>query len=117
MSRDEQFTVASLKEAIQDGRVAMIGPIRQEVLSGIKTAAQFEKLRTALMAFPDVPLTAHYFEEAARLSNFCRNHGVECGSTEILICAVAAELRYGILTYDKGLQRCIQLLRTEGVLR
>jgi len=33
LSDEEQRMVALLGEAIQDGRVAMIGPIRQEVLS------------------------------------------------------------------------------------
>ena len=44
------------------------------------------------------------------------DRGVECGSTDILICAVAVQMHYDILTYDKGLKRCIQLLRTEGLL-
>lgn len=117
MSGDEQFTLASLKEAILDGRVAIIGPIRQEVLSGIKDMAQFEKLRTALSTFPDEPLTTSHYEEAARLFNLCRSRGVECGSIDILICAVAARMDYGILTSDKALKRCIQTLRTEGLIR
>jgi len=42
---DEKIMVASVEEAIRDGQVVIIGPIRQEVLSGIKDTAQFEKLR------------------------------------------------------------------------
>jgi hypothetical protein len=34
----------------------MIGPIRQELLSGIKEQAQFEKVKNALQAFRDEPL-------------------------------------------------------------
>ena len=117
LSSDEQFTLASLKEAIRDGRVVILGPIRQEVLSGIESQAQFEKLRSTLAAFPDEPLTTSHFEEAARLFNLCRSRGVECGSTDILICAVVAQRHYDILTYDQGLKRCIQVLRAEGLLR
>jgi hypothetical protein len=116
LSSDEQFTLASLKEAIRDGRVVLIGPIRQEVLSGIKAQAQFEKLRNALAAFADEPLTTHHFEEAARLFNLCRSRGVECGSTDILICAVAVQMHYDILTYDQGLKRCMKALRTQGLM-
>jgi predicted nucleic acid-binding protein len=116
LSGDEQFVLASLKEAIRDSRVGIVGAIRQEVLSGIKEFAQFEKLRTALQAFPDEPLTTLHFEEAARLFNLCRSCGIECGSTDILICAVAVQMQYDILTYDKGLKRCIQLLRTLAIL-
>jgi hypothetical protein len=72
MNDDEQCMLASLTEAIQDGRVAIIGPIRQEVLSGINETAQFEKLRSALEPFPDEELTTSHYEEAARLFNLCQ---------------------------------------------
>jgi predicted nucleic acid-binding protein len=117
LSSDEQFTLSSLYEAIQEGRVAIIGPIRQEVLSGIKDLIQFEKLRSALELFLDEQLLTTHYEEAARLFNICRSRGVECGSTDILICAIAAQKHYGILTYDQGLMRCIELLQSEGLLR
>jgi hypothetical protein len=117
MSGDEQLVLASLTESIKDGRVAIIGPIRQEVLSGIKYLVQFEKLRFALEAFPDEPLTTPHYEEAARLYNLCRSRGVECGSTDILICAVAARMQWTVLTCDGGLTRCIGVLRAEGLIR
>lgn len=116
-SDDEQLILTSLQEAIRDGRVLIIGPIRQEVLSGIKELAQFDKLRTALGAFEDETLTAYHFEEAARLYNHCRSLGVECGSTDILICEVAIQKQCGILTYDIGLKRCMDVLRTENVMK
>lgn len=116
LSSDEQFTLASLKEAIKDDRVVLIGPVRQEVLSGIKAQAQFEKLRSHLAAFADLAITAQQFERAAYFYNLCRSHGFECGATDILICAVAVEMHYDILTNDKGLQRCIQLLRNQGLM-
>jgi hypothetical protein len=117
ISGDEQLVLASLTEIIKVGRVAIIGPIRQEVLSGIKYLVQFEKLRFALEAFPDEPLTTLHHEEAARLYNLCRSRGVECGSTDILICAVAVQTQWTILTYDHGLKRCVEVLRSEGLMR
>ena len=116
LSSYEQFTLASLKEAIKDGRVVLIGPIRQEVLSGIKSQAQFEKLRNSLAAFADEPLTPRHFEEAARLFNLCSSRGVECGSVDVLICAVAVQMHYDILTYDRGLKRCMQALQSEKLI-
>lgn len=117
MNGDEQFVLASLKEAILDSRVVLIGPIRQAVLSGIKELVQFGKLRAALAAFPDESLATQDYEEAARLFNLCRSRGVECGSIDILICAVAVKMHYGILTNDQGMNRCIQVLRAEGLMR
>jgi hypothetical protein len=117
LNEEEQQMVASLGDAIQDGRVAIVGPIRQEVLSGIKEIAQFERLRRALEAFPDTPVETPHYEEAARLFNLCRRRGVECGAIDILLCAVASRERWSILTTDGGLKRCIEALRAEGVLR
>jgi len=116
LSSEEESMVTLLREAIRDGRVAIIGPIRQEVLSGIKHEAQFDKLRDALGDFPDVQLTRHHFEEAARLFNLCQGRGVACGATDILMCAVAALERFELLTADQGLRRCIEILRGEGLL-
>jgi hypothetical protein len=117
LSDEEQRMVALLGEAIQDGRVAMIGPIRQEVLSGIKKASQFERLRSALEAFQDEPIRTSHYEDAARLFNLCRSRGVECGAIDILVCAVASKERWGILTNDSGLKRCIGILQSQGLLR
>lgn len=117
LSDEEQRMVALLGEAIQDGRVAMIGPIRQEVLSGIKKASQFERLRSALEAFPDEPIRTSHYEDAARLFNLCRSRGVECGAIDILLCAVASSERWKILTNDSGLKRCIGILQSQGLLR
>jgi predicted nucleic acid-binding protein len=115
LNQDEQHIVAALSEAVQNGRIAIIGPIRQEVLSGIKEAAQFERLRCALESFPDAPILTSHYEEAARLFNLCRTRGVECGAIDILICAVALRERWSMLTTDSGLMRCIEVLRAEGV--
>ena len=117
LSGDEKQMVMSLRNAIQDGRVAIIGPIRQEVLSGIKETAQFEKLRSALEAFPDEPIRTSHYEDAARLFNLCRSRGVECGAIDILLCAVASSERWKILTNDSGLKRCIGILQSQGLLR
>jgi hypothetical protein len=115
LSSEETLIRDSLDEAIQDGRVAIIGPVRQEALSGIKDSVQFTKLRSALGSFRDEPLTTFHYEEAARLFNLCRARGVECGATDILICAIAAEKSWSVLTNGLGLTRCIKTLRAEGI--
>ena len=109
LSGDEKRLVAILSEAISDGRVAMIGPIRQELLSGIKERAQFEKLKNALEAYRDEPIETSDYEEAARLYNLCRSRGVECGPVDILICAVAARRKWSVLANDALLNRCVQI--------
>ncbi len=112
LSAVEQRLVASLSQAISDGWVAIIGPIRQELLSGIKQEAQFEKLKGALEAFRDEPLETVDYEEAARLYNVCRSRGVECGPVDILICAVAARRKWKVLANDAGLNQCLEVIES-----
>ena len=45
----------------------MIGLIRQELLSGIREQAQFEKVKSALALFLDEQIDTADYEHAARL--------------------------------------------------
>jgi predicted nucleic acid-binding protein len=110
LSADEKRLVAALAEAISDGRVVMIGPIRQELLSGIKEQTQFEKLRTALEAFRDEAIDTPDYEAAARFYNLCRSRGVECGPVDILICAVAVRRKWSVWANDARLDQCLQII-------
>jgi predicted nucleic acid-binding protein len=96
-------TVISSELAIlvQDGRAAMIGAVRQEILSGIKQRAQFDKLREHLRAFPDIEITTNDYEQAASFFNRCREKGIQGSNTDFLICAVAARHGFSIFTTDR----------------
>jgi predicted nucleic acid-binding protein len=113
----EQQLITQLREAIRDRRAAMIGPIRQEILSGIRDKTQFAKIEELLRPFLDEEISASDYVEAARLYNLCRDHGVQCGPVDILICAVAVRNNFEILTYDQGFERCIAVLQSQGLLR
>ena len=113
LSGQEQRLVAALSEAIRDGRVAMIGPVRQELLSGISDRVQFEKLRSTLDTFADEPIPTEIYVEAARLDNLCRTRGVQCGEVDMLLCAVALHYGWTILTSDAALLRCIGVVEAD----
>jgi predicted nucleic acid-binding protein len=115
LSSEEQQMASSLTEAIRDGRTAIIGPIRQEILSGIKEVAQFEKLRSTLQSFPDEPLVTSDYEEAARLFNLCRSKGIQCGPVDILLCAVAQKRQWVILTFDQSLKSCMEVVMGDRI--
>jgi predicted nucleic acid-binding protein len=89
-----------LIELIKEVRVQMIGPVRQELLSGIRSQAQFRKLRDHLRAFPDLELTPRDYETAAEFFNLCRGKGIQGSNTNFLICAVAARQKIPIFTTD-----------------
>jgi predicted nucleic acid-binding protein len=89
-----------LAELIGEGRVLMLGAIRQELLSGIRTNEQFKKLRDSLRAFPDEPLGQEDYEDAASCFNRCRAKGIQGSNTDFLLCAVALRRNVAILTTD-----------------
>lgn len=96
---NESMTTA-LGSLIEDGRVAIIGPIRQELLSGIRERAHFDRLRENLRAFPDTQITSDDYDEAASFFNRCRAKGVQGSNTDFLICAIAARNDFPIFTTD-----------------
>lgn len=93
--------VAELKNLIDDALVQMIGPIRQEVLSGISFPDQFKKLQKYLSAFEDIVLESKVYELAAELYNICKKNGVQGSNTDFLICATAIEHQTMIFTVDQ----------------
>ena len=92
--------VDELRRLVANGRAAIVGPIRQELLSGIRDHATFERLRNHLRAFPDEVLIAADFERAAEYFNTCRAKGLQGSNTGFLLCAVAERHRFPILTTD-----------------
>jgi len=96
----EKSLVDELFELIRVGRVRMIGLVRQELLSGVKTTAQFEKLRATLGAFPDERIETADYEAAAKASNECRAKGKVGSVVDILICAIALKRNFAIFTTD-----------------
>lgn len=96
----ERLLVMELTELVKDGRAGMIGLIRQELLSGIRTSAQFEVLRKTLRAFTDEPVEIDDHETAAKLSNECRAKGIAVTAVDILICALAVRHAMPVFSAD-----------------
>jgi predicted nucleic acid-binding protein len=107
--REHQLTQA-LAELIREGRVQMLGPIRQELLSGIREEPQFRKLRHYLRAFPEYALEASDYEEAAHMNNQCRTKGIAGSAVDFLICAAAHRRGWTILTIDQDFQNYASVL-------
>lgn len=96
----ESPSVLELRELIREGRAHVIGPVRQEVLSGIREKAQFDRLRAHLRELPDLPVRTADHERAAEFFNVCRSRGVQGSNTDFVICAVAERYGLAILTTD-----------------
>ena len=108
-SRDDALA-DELERLIVTYRVVMIGPIRQELLSGIKEAAQFELVRKRLRGFLDTEITVDDYESAAAFYNRCRESGIQGSSTDFLICAVAVRHGLSIFTADDDFRHFAKVL-------
>ncbi|MBL4632699.1 MAG: PIN domain-containing protein [Kofleriaceae bacterium] len=104
---------SELTELINEGRVVMLGSIRQELLSGIKQEEQLSLLADHLRAFPDLALTEDDFEEAASYFNLCRAQGIQGANTDFLVCAVAIRNKIPIFTTDKDFANFAKVLEIE----
>lgn len=96
--------VDELYGLIHDHRVQMIGSIRQEILSGIRSKSQFNNLRKHLESFPDLLIVTDDYVEAARYFNRCRSEGIQGSNTDFLICAVSVRSEMPIYTTDKDFE-------------
>jgi hypothetical protein len=99
-----------LSELIAEGRVVMIGPIRQELLSGLREPQQFQRLQAQLRAFRDVALTEEDFEDAAECFNRCRVVGVQGSNTDFLVCATSRRRGWAVFTTDNDFARFAEIL-------
>jgi len=89
-----------LKRLITEHLAEIIGPIRQELLSGLRDVSPFERLESNLSAFPDIPLLTDDHVTAAKFFNLCRAKGIQGSNTDFLICAVAVRNDLAIFTTD-----------------
>lgn len=109
-SQNERLVVSQLKDLIRENQVVMIGPVRQELLSGLRDAASFAKLQSHLASFPDELLVTEDYEVAARCHNQCRSTGIAGSSVDMLICAVALRRILTIFTTDEDFQHYAEIL-------
>ena len=103
LSPAEKSVVAELAELINEGRAKIIGLVRQELLSGIKTPGQFAKLLEILRSFPDEPLATTDYEAAAAAGNQCRCKGLAV--SDMLMCAVAQSRGWAIFSTGLDFKR------------
>jgi predicted nucleic acid-binding protein len=106
----ERATVAELTNLVKEGRARIIGLLRQELLSDVKTAGQSEKLRAVLRSIPDKPVSTADYEAAAKAGNDCRARGVAVSVSDMLISAVAMARDWSIFAADPDFKSYARIL-------
>lgn len=69
--------INELSELVENNQVILVGPVRQEVLSGISNLKQFNLLKKKLSAFDNDPIGLSEYELATELFNKCRKNGIQ----------------------------------------
>ena len=97
----EDVYVLELQELIKEARAQLIGPVRQELLSGIKSTKQFNLLKKHLRVFKEIEMQTEDYELAAEFFNTARTNGIQGSNTDFLICAISNRHKLPILSTDK----------------
>lgn len=101
---DEKLRV-NLEMLMRENRIVIIGPIRQEILTGIKDPGKYLLLKEYLHAYEDQQISTEAYEIAAQITNNCAKNGIAISSIDAIIVAVVQLGEYEIYTYDQDFLR------------
>ncbi len=108
---DPQDSVrGEVRRLIRADAIQMLGPIRQELLSGVQPQERFGQLKEYLRHYPNLLLDEEDDENAAAYYNLCRSKGVQGTATDLLICAVAVRHGLKIFTTDSDFEAFAKVL-------
>lgn len=86
---------------MQEGEpLAVPGIVLQELLSGVRTREQFERLDGVMQPFPLLLATREHHLLAARITNTCRAAGIATTTPDTLIAASTILAGGTLLTWD-----------------
>ena len=81
--------------------IFLVGNILQELLDGLRSTKQFDRLVALLDPYPLLDLDRQTYVAAARLQSQCRSKGVNAGPIDFLISAACCQQGFPLLTADK----------------
>lgn len=106
----EPHAVEILRQMIlNDIPLAVPCIVLQEVLSGVRTEAQLERLKRLLEAFPIITAEPRHHVLAAKIANACRRKGVATPTVDCLIAALATSSDASLFTLDEDFVRMASL--------
>jgi hypothetical protein len=80
--------------------VGVPGIVLQELLSGVRTADEFQRLHRLMEGFPVVLATREHHVNAAKITNSCHRAGIAASTVDCLIAALTVESESQLLTTD-----------------
>jgi len=90
---------------IDNEPIGVPGIVLQELLSGVRTKKEFDRLRKVLDPFPVLLATQEHHLLAATLYNTCKSNGLNVSPTDVLIAATAMQCSGTLITADGDFRR------------
>ncbi len=98
--------VAILERLIAEDRPMVVaGVVLQEILSGVRTSQEFDRLLGELEGFQVVTARIEDHLKAAEVANSCRRSGIASSAVDCLIAAQAINLGASLFTLDQDFGR------------
>ena len=104
LSDQDRLLVEEWVRLVRSGEAVLIGPIRQEILSGIRAEKSFAAIQERLGDFRYLEISPSDYDQAARFFNVCRAHGITGTAIDLLICAMAHRFEIPIFKTDVDFQ-------------
>lgn len=82
--------------------------VAQELLSGVRHQAQFDRIHLLIQQLPLVQTTPEQHVSAARIANACLTRGIVTHVTDTLIAAVAQDMHGWVLSEDPDFSHIAQ---------
>ena len=105
LSAAEAALVDEWARLVRTGEAALAGPIRQELLSGLRERKTFVSLQEQLSNFRYLAVTPGDYDRAAAFFNDCRAAGIAATPIDMLLCAIASRHDVAIFTTDEDFPR------------
>jgi len=100
------MAVAILERLIaEDQPMAVAGVVLQEILSGVRTPQEFDRLLEKMEGFQVVTAGVEDHLKAAQVANSCRRSGIASSAIDCLIAAQAINLGASLFTLDQDFGR------------
>lgn len=105
LSSRERKLVAEWRRLVVEGLATIVGPIRQEILSGVRQREDFDRLRMHLAGFDCLAVELDDYDQAASFYNTLRANGVAGSAVDLLICAIGHRCDLPVFTTDADFRR------------
>jgi predicted nucleic acid-binding protein len=108
--------VRRVDRLLAEGRVALIGPVYAELLSGTKTRASFDELRELLQGLDWLDEPDDVWDQVVQARFTLARQGEQVAIVDLIIALTAAAAGYSIVTRDGDFKRIARVVSFEIVV-